>query len=129
MLANAPITTVLPVVDLPRACDFYENKLGLKPRGLEADGKFVFVAGGGALIALIPKQGGTKAEHTALSFEVADIEDEVSSLERKGVVFEDYDLPNLRTVNHVGILGAEKAAWFKDSEGNYLCIHESLTTH
>ena len=44
----------------------------------------------------------------------------------RGVVFEDYDLPGLKTVGHVCVLGSEKAAWFKDTEGNYLCIHEDL---
>ncbi|HRM95263.1 MAG TPA: VOC family protein, partial [Alicycliphilus sp.] len=45
---------------------------------------------------------------------------------RTGVVFEDYDFPDLKTVNHVCVLGAEKAAWFQDTEGNFLCIHEDL---
>jgi hypothetical protein len=47
-------------------------------------------------------------------------------LKRAGVVFEDYDFPGLKTVNHVCVLGAEKAAWFKDTEGNYLCLHEDI---
>ena len=47
-------------------------------------------------------------------------------MKRAGVTFEDYDFPGLKTVNHVCVLGAEKAAWFKDTEGNYLCIHEDL---
>jgi hypothetical protein len=47
-------------------------------------------------------------------------------LKRARVVFEDYDFPGLKTVNHVCVLGAEKAAWFKDTEGNYLCIHEDI---
>ena len=42
-----------------------------------------------------------------------------------GVVFEDYDFPGSRP-SPVCVLGAEKAAWFKDTEGNYLCIHEDL---
>jgi hypothetical protein len=47
-------------------------------------------------------------------------------LKRAGVVFEDYDFPELKTVDHVCVLGSEKAAWFKDTEGNYLCIHEDI---
>jgi hypothetical protein len=50
----------------------------------------------------------------------------VASLAARGVVFDDYDLPGLKTVNKVCILGSEKAAWFKDTEGNILCIHENL---
>lgn len=126
MLANAPVTTLLPVMDMKRARDFYEHKLGLKPVGLKPDGKFVYAGGAGAVIALFPKDGGTKAEHTAVSFQVKDIGAEIKALKSNGVVFEDYDFPGLKTVNHVCVLGAEKAAWFKDTEGNYLCIHEDL---
>jgi predicted enzyme related to lactoylglutathione lyase len=75
---------------------------------------------------LFPKPEGTKAEHTAVSFQVKDIAKEIKELKQKGVVFEDYDFPGLKTLNHVCVLGAEKAAWFKDTEGNYLCIHEDI---
>ena len=126
MLASAPVTIILPVKDMQRARDFYENRLGLKPVGFKPDGQFVYVCAGGACIALFPKEGGTKAEHTALSFEVQDIASVIAALEKAGVVFEDYDLPGLKTVNHVCVLGSEKAAWFKDTEGNYLCIHEDI---
>lgn len=126
MLSNAPVTTILPVMDMTRARDFYENKLGLTPVGMKPDGQFVYACAGGSSIALFPKEGGTKAEHTALSFEVQDIASVLATLEKAGVAFEDYDLPGLKTVNHVCVLGAEKAAWFKDTEGNYLCIHEDM---
>ena len=49
-------------------------------------------------------------------------------MERAGVVFEDYDFPGLKTVNHVCVLGSEKAAWFQDTEGNLLCIHQDLAS-
>lgn len=126
MLTNAPVTTILPVMNMDRARDFYENKLGLKPIGLKADGKFVYACGGGAVIALFPKEGGTKADHTAISFQVKNIEVAIKALKIAGLVFEDYDFPGLKTVDHVCVLGAEKAAWFKDTEGNYLCIHEDI---
>lgn len=126
MLATARVTTILPVIDMNRARDFYENKLGLKPEGMKPDGKFVYQCGGGAVIALFPKEGGTKADHTAVSFKVDRIDSAVASLKKAGVVFEDYDFPGLKTVDHVCVLGSEKAAWFKDTEGNYLCIHEDI---
>jgi catechol 2,3-dioxygenase-like lactoylglutathione lyase family enzyme len=126
MLGNSRMTTMLPVVDLHRARTFYENKLGLAPEGERPDGKFVYRLGNGALLALFPRQEATRAEHTAVSFEVGDIAKAVKELSAKGVVFEDYDLPGLKTENHVCVLGAEKAAWFKDTEGNFLCIHENL---
>jgi predicted enzyme related to lactoylglutathione lyase len=124
MLRQAPVTTILPVKDMDRARAFYEAKLELEPRGFAADGNYLFGCGGDAQIALIVKPEGTKAEHTALSFEVSGIEQVIARLEARGVVFEDYDFPNLKTVDHVCVLGSDKAAWFKDSEGNYLCVHE-----
>jgi predicted enzyme related to lactoylglutathione lyase len=125
MLSNTAVTTMLPVKDMKRARAFYEGCLGLKPGGLKPDGKFVYKVGG-SILALFPKPEGTKAEHTAISFQVADIAASIKDLKRAGVVFEDYDFPGLKTENHVCVLGAEKAAWFKDTEGNYLCLHEDL---
>ena len=125
MLSEATVTTMLPVKDLERARAFYEGCLGLKPGGLKPDGKFVYRVGGSTL-ALFPKPEGTKADHTAISFEVEDIAASIAELKRAGVVFEDYDFPGFKTVDHVCVLGAEKAAWFKDTEGNYLCLHQEV---
>ena len=125
MLSHTSVTTMLPVKDMARARFFYEGCLGLEPGGLRPDGKFVYQVGGSTL-ALFPKPGGTKADHTAISFRVPDIVAAIARLERTGVVFEDNDFPDLKTVNHVCVLGAEKAAWFLDTEGNFLCIHEDL---
>ena len=125
MLSDSTVTTMLPVKDMSRARAFYEGSLGLKPQGFKPDGTFVYLVGGSTL-ALFPKPEGTKAEHTAISFQVADIAATIAELKRTGVVFEDYDFPDFKTVNHVCVLGAEKAAWFKDTEGNFLCIHEDL---
>jgi catechol 2,3-dioxygenase-like lactoylglutathione lyase family enzyme len=126
MLADSPMTTILPVVDLPRARAFYERKLGLRPEGLKPDGKFVYRLGGGGLLALFQRANATQADHTAVSFEVKDVATAVRLLQDKGVVFNDYDFPGLKTVQHMCVLGSEKAAWFNDSEGNILCIHENL---
>lgn len=116
---------MLPVIDMDRARAFYEGCLGLAQGQLRPDGKFVYAVGG-SVLALFPKPGGTKADHTAISFQVADIAASIAALQQAGVVFEDYDLPGLRTVGHVCVLGAEKAAWFKDPEGNFLCLHEDI---
>lgn len=126
MLTHSVVTTMLPVMDMDRARAFYEGCLGLERGEMRPDGKFVYKVGGSA-IALFPKTGGTKAEHTAISFQVPDIAQSVEALEARGVVFEDYDLPDFKTVHHVCVLGSEKAAWFKDPEGNYLCIHEDIS--
>lgn len=57
---------------------------------------------------------------------MADIAATIDALKRSGVVFENYDFPDFKTINHVCVLGAEKAAWFKDPEGNLLCLHEDI---
>ena len=62
-----------------------------------------------------------------VSFQVEGIEPAIAALEARGVTFADYDLPGFKTVGHVCVLGSEKAAWFQDSEGNILCMHEDLT--
>ena len=125
MLNDTRVTAMLPVKDLIRARSFYEKQLGLEPAGLKPDGKFVYRCGGTEL-ALFPRPGGTKAEHTAISFKVDDIRRAVRELEARGVQFADYDLPGLKTVEHVCVLGSEKAAWFQDPEGNILCLHEDM---
>jgi catechol 2,3-dioxygenase-like lactoylglutathione lyase family enzyme len=125
MLAKTQVTCMLPVKDLARARAFYENSLGLEPLGQKPDGKFIYRCGG-TEIALFPKPEGTKAEHTAVSFLVSDIQAEIADLKSRGVKFDDYDFPDFKTVGHVCVLGSEKAAWFRDPEGNILCLHEDL---
>lgn len=126
-LDASQVTIMLPVRDLARARDFYERALAL-PQGEErSDGKVVYRCGG-TEIALFPKPEGTKAEHTALSFRVQDIRAAIREMKARGVEFADYDLPGFKTVEHVCVLGSEKAAWFSDPEGNILCLHEDIPT-
>jgi catechol 2,3-dioxygenase-like lactoylglutathione lyase family enzyme len=124
-LSDCQVTVMLPVRDVVRARDFYERQLALPPGTQKPDGKVVYHCGG-TEIALFPKSEGTRAEHTAVSFRVGDIREAVIALEARGVHFADYDLPGLKTVDHVCVLGSEKAAWFSDPEGNVLCLHEDL---
>jgi catechol 2,3-dioxygenase-like lactoylglutathione lyase family enzyme len=124
-LGTRQVTCMLPVKDLDRARTFYEHALGLEPGQAKPDGKFVYRCGG-TEVALFPKADGTKAEHTALSFRVGDIGATIAELKARGVKFADYDFPGLKTVGHVCVLGAEKAAWFEDTEGNILCLHEDI---
>ena len=125
-LSTAPASTTLPAEDLKRARAFYEEKLGLETE-LRADmpeGLFVH-AGKGSLIVLY-QRGRATAENTALTFEVEDLEATVSDLRDHGVKLEEYDFPGLKTVDGIATREADRAAWFKDSEGNILCAHETL---
>jgi catechol 2,3-dioxygenase-like lactoylglutathione lyase family enzyme len=118
-------TCILPVKDMDRARTFYDVALGMEPVGGKPDGKFVYRCGD-TEIALFTKPEGTKAEHTALSFKVDNIAAAIAQLKARGVRFADYDFPGLKTEHHVCVLGAEKAAWFEDTEGNILCLHEDI---
>jgi predicted enzyme related to lactoylglutathione lyase len=124
MINNAQLTAILPVVDLSRATDFYRDRLGLKDLGDEPGGTHVLQTGTGTQIALMPTDVGPQSSHTVLSFEVENITNEIQDLEGRGVSFLDYDLPDLKTTDHVCVMGEEKAAWFTDTEGNILCLHE-----
>lgn len=123
MLTNSKVTAMLPVVDMARARAFYEQTLGLPPPRVQPSGEARYQAGG-LSFALYPRATPTRADHTALSFEVLDIASEMNALRSRGVRFEDYDLPGLKTHDGVCVLGGERAAWFRDPEGNILCIHQ-----
>ena len=120
MLGDAPVAAVLPAVDLARATAFYTEKLGLKVLMESSEGT-MFGAGSGTMVFIYP-YGNTKAEHTVAAFRVTDLKATMDGLKAKGVVFEDYDLPGLKTVDGVAKSDAGSGAWFKDSEGNTIGI-------
>ncbi|NUT71351.1 VOC family protein [Pseudarthrobacter sp. C4D7] len=120
-------TTILPVDDPARAHRFYTEKLGLPHRGVADDGSELLGTDGGPLLQLMPVSDGRHSDHTAISFEVADIEAAVRDMEARGVMFQDYDLPTLKTEHHICTTASEKCAWFMDTEHNILCIHQNLT--
>lgn len=119
-------TTVLPIDDAARARGFYADTLGLPHRGMTDDGNDLFGSGGGPMLQLLPVTEGRHSGHTALSFEVTGFEKTVQDMESRGVMFQDYDLPDLKTENHVCTADSEKCAWFMDTENNILCVHETL---
>jgi predicted enzyme related to lactoylglutathione lyase len=122
MLTNAKTATTLPVVDLKRAKTFYQEKLGLKTSE-DVPGGVMLEAGSGQRILLYQRER-TKADHTVIGFEVDDVEKEVKELRGRGIQFEEYDMPNLKTVDSIAKLENWKTAWFKDTEGNILSINQ-----
>lgn len=115
---------MLPITDADRAKAFYADALGLSFEGLNVEGSLMFRLAGEASLGLMTRPAGTQSQHTAISFEVSDIAGVIKELEAAGVAFQDYDTPELKTENHVCVLGPEKAAWFLDPDGNVLCLHE-----
>lgn len=122
-LANAPVTTSIRVEDLDKAKAFYTEKLGLKSAGSMMEGyDLLFDAGNGTKIYIYqgPK---SVAEHTVAYFKVENVEETVKQLKEKGVEFESYDMPELKTdENSIATFGEYKAAWFKDPEGHILSV-------
>ena len=124
MLSDATVYGVLPATDFERAKKFYEGTLGLKPADIPTDQGYVLYSTkqGTFLVYLTQAPGGAA---TALGFVVDDLFAEMADLRKRGVVFEEYDVPGLKTVNGVVEMGKMgKGAWFKDSEGNILSISQ-----
>lgn len=121
MLKDAPIVPYIPATDVRRARRFYEQKVGLVARE-EFAGGVVYECGDRSWIYLYPTSNAGTSKASQAFWEVDDVEAEVADLKSRGVVFEDYDMPGLKTVNGVATGGGTKAAWFKDSEGNILAI-------
>jgi catechol 2,3-dioxygenase-like lactoylglutathione lyase family enzyme len=122
MLASFPVVASMPAADIERARRFYSEKLGLKPVQIPVPDGALFEAGNGSQLYLY-QRGPTKADHTAATFTVENIEQVVDQLTSRGVVFEQYDMGELKTdARGIATFGPSKSAWFKDSEGNILGI-------
>ena len=129
MLADGRSATRLPAQDLDRARRFYSEKLGLEPAD-ERPGGLLYRCAAGEF-ALFASAGASPGTFTQMGWEVDDIEATVAELQERGIVFEEVDLPGLRTIGGIADIegnyaskGAtgERGAWFHDSEGNLLGI-------
>ncbi|MFJ9811002.1 VOC family protein [Streptomyces sp. NPDC101158] len=120
MLADSPVAAIIPANDLARAKRFYTETLGLTlTREAPEDTR---LESGGTIVGLYETPYGGQAQHTLASFKVDDLDASMSELKAKGVTFEDYDLPGLKTVDGVAETDNMRGCWFKDSEGNILCL-------
>jgi predicted enzyme related to lactoylglutathione lyase len=124
LLAQAPLSAVLPAVDSQRAWAFYHDRLGLDTAWLpEMPGQFIASAGRSTTI-LIREGEATRAEHASVIFVVQDIKAVVADLKSRGVVFENYDTPEIKTVRGIARQGRSRTAWLVDTEGNTLSISQ-----
>ena len=124
MLRTALAVASLPAEDIKRAIKFYTEVLGVRKISEPFEGSAIFEAGSGSQF-FIYQRSRTKAEHTVLNFMVKDVEETVKSLTSRGVKFEQYDFPGVKT-NELGIaeVGGQKAAWLTDPEGNIIAIEQ-----
>ncbi len=116
MLSSREAHATLPVKDLNRARKFYAEKLGLTP-AQELPGGLMYKVKNSWFL-LFPSSGASSGTFTQLGWETDNIEAEVEQLKSRGVVFEEYDFPNFKTVNGIFSTSSNRSAWFKDSEGN-----------
>ena len=125
MLKDAPIVPYIPASDMPRARRFFEQKVGLVPRE-EVAGGVVYECAYGSWIFLYKSAGAGTSTASQAFWQVKDVDAEVRDLKSRGVAFEEYDMPGLKTVNGVANMGDTKGAWFKDSEGNIFALIQTL---
>ena len=127
MLSNASVTAVLPALDIERAKKFYTENLGLSlaQEQMQDGVSALFDCGKGTKL-FIYQRPPSHAEHTLANFEVTDLDAEMQELRGRGVVFEEYDFPGLKTENGIATMPGYKSAWFKDSEGNILALGQKV---
>jgi catechol 2,3-dioxygenase-like lactoylglutathione lyase family enzyme len=127
MLGEAEIAAIIPVSDIDKAVEFYGNKLGLElqirrddlPENREAE----FRAADGTLVVYESVAAG-QSRGTLAGFRVNDLESVVAGLRERGVVFQEYDTPDLKTENGIGRIGDLLAAWCKDPDGNIIAFEQ-----
>jgi catechol 2,3-dioxygenase-like lactoylglutathione lyase family enzyme len=125
MLNSSKVTANVPVSDLDRARRFYADTLGLTPAG-ENPGGLVYTTDGGTTFFLYQTEYAGKAGHTIAQWHVNSVDDEVRELKAKGLQFEHYDMPDVKWDGDIARMeGMGSAAWFKDSEGNIMCLDDA----
>lgn len=132
LLDGYEVATRLPAQDLDRARKFYAEKLGLHPAE-ERPGGLLYRCGNTKFV-VFASTGRSSGDHTQMAWTVDDLDAVMAELRARGVEFEDYDVPGLRTVNGVvdvegnypSVGTGERGAWFRDSEGNLLGIGQPV---
>jgi predicted enzyme related to lactoylglutathione lyase len=126
MLNDSKVTANIPAADITRARDFYADKLGLTPDQELPGDVLVYRTAGGTEFQVYRTDYAGQAGHTIAQFHVRDIESEVHDLKAKGVTFETYDMPGISWDGEIASMeGMGRAAWFKDSEGNTMCLDQA----
>src|SRR3989440_1031600 len=132
VLAESNVASRIPAQDLRRARSFYAEKLGLEPVE-ERPGGLRYRCGNGEF-ALFESAGAAAGDHTQMAWEVDDLQETIAELRERGVIFEEYDVPGLKTVNSIAEVegnyhskggAGEKAAWFKGQRGQPTCHRSS----
>jgi predicted enzyme related to lactoylglutathione lyase len=127
MLKNSKAFSGFSADDIPKAKQFYAGILGLDVS--EEQGLLTLRLAGGNNVIIYPKPNHVPATFTVLNFPVKDVDLAVDELKKRGVRFEQYDSPNLKT-DEKGIMrgNGPTIAWFKDPAGNILSVIDQTGT-
>jgi catechol 2,3-dioxygenase-like lactoylglutathione lyase family enzyme len=129
MLTDARIMAIVPTTDIARAKAFYGATLGLTDANASTPGpQVIYRCGGGTLLKVYERPTAGEAQHTLASWEVGDLRTAVDQLRNRGVRFEEYDLPEVKTEDGISTTGDLQEAWFRDPDGNILRIHSQAET-
>ena len=125
MFGDRKLSAVLCSTDLERSQEFYEQRVGLKLSPETIKNHLLFACGDGTTLLVYGRPAANKAEHTQVRFWTSDVDADVRELVARGVTFEDYDFPMLKTIDHVATTaGVGKSAWFKDPDGNTVALFQ-----
>lgn len=124
MLKERDIIAVLPAKDIARAKGFYRDVLGLEPSDAMDEENLLYRCGNGTAFLLYQTDNAGTAKNTQMGWGTDNLESDVEDLRARGVVFEEYDFPGLKTENGIATTPVGKAAWFTDSEGNILNLFQ-----
>jgi catechol 2,3-dioxygenase-like lactoylglutathione lyase family enzyme len=125
MLKDSKAFSGFSVNDIPKAKEFYGQTLGLDVSEDQGMGLLSLRLAGGNTVIIYPKPNHEPATFTILNFPVANVDEAVDALKKRGVRFESYDEPDLKT-DDKGIMrgNGPTIAWFKDPAGNILTVIE-----
>jgi predicted enzyme related to lactoylglutathione lyase len=125
MFSEQSSAAMLPANDMERAKKWYADVMGLAP-AIEDEGGIQYLTGKGTQFWVYPSQFAGTNQATAMGFMAKDLSAEMDALKAKGVTFEEYDIPGVKTVDGIAEFApGERGAWFKDSEGNIIALFES----
>jgi catechol 2,3-dioxygenase-like lactoylglutathione lyase family enzyme len=122
MFEKLMATAVLAASDLARAKQWWHDVLGRDPVYEDEEGGALFYDIGGTGVMVYRSDFAGTAKNTSLNLMTDDLDRDMTQLRTHGVMFHDYDMPGLKTVDGVAEIGDERSAWFSDSEGNILAI-------
>ncbi|MEN2737144.1 VOC family protein [Microbacterium sp. X-17] len=125
MLTTTRISAVLSSTDLVRSQEFYEQRVGLTLSPETIPNHLLFESPDGSTLLVYGRPGGNKADHTQVRLWSRDIDSDVQELASRGVEFEEYDYPTLKTVGHIATTaGVGRSAWFTDPDGNIIALYQ-----